>query len=513
MAESQGTAVKIIHIPVQDVAHTMKAARLLYSAPSYVLRGPIYLIFVISFSALIYSFYGEVADLVTCPNLELKAEITKIQAPKSGQVAQIYVTEDQVINPLADLVDIQLKTGAAESEVDTFQEQLAKLNERKRLAGQDRDLKQREVTDLQDQIRNTGDDKRAMEADVVKEDQAFNDDFRKLQASVDILQIDLTNALKDVDRLQKSLVTRKEEEKRVASELAKDEELFKKQQITEPQLQASRTRYGQAREAVMSTETSLSQANEKVNQIRLKISDAQQEPARRRLEQERKKGDRDSRRARLDEKTAGLTSRIEQLKLSMSQSMEQIDAEIKRVQDEEAKVKALMPNVKLEGQRARVSSLYGGKVTHVYVKPDDAITRGTPMFGIWKETERIYAEIYIRNEFIGRVKKGLERYGSLEVQIKYGAYPYQEYGIKHGRITTIAEKPSSDVKGHETDYRAVVELQDCKELGAFSWVQGRDIDKPVPLTLGLVGMGEIKTGQRKLIELIFTPISKWFQNE
>jgi hypothetical protein len=41
----EGSAVKVVHIPVQDVAHTMKAARLLYSAPSWVLRGPVYMIF------------------------------------------------------------------------------------------------------------------------------------------------------------------------------------------------------------------------------------------------------------------------------------------------------------------------------------------------------------------------------------------------------------------------------------------------------------------------------------
>ena len=71
----------------------MKAARLLYSAPTYVLRGPIYLIFVITFAGLFYSFWGKVDDLVYCPGLELKAEITRVQSPKSGTVSQVFVAE------------------------------------------------------------------------------------------------------------------------------------------------------------------------------------------------------------------------------------------------------------------------------------------------------------------------------------------------------------------------------------------------------------------------------------
>ena len=127
MAESDGSAVRVVNTPGQDVAHTMKAARLLYSAPSYVLRGPIYIIFLITFTGLIYSFYNKVTQQITC-RMTVQADFTRVQAPNGGYVSQVYVSEGAEIKPFTNLVDIQIKKSATDdSEAVRLQGQLDKI--------------------------------------------------------------------------------------------------------------------------------------------------------------------------------------------------------------------------------------------------------------------------------------------------------------------------------------------------------------------------------------------------
>jgi multidrug resistance efflux pump len=506
-------AVKVTGMPVQDVAHTMKAARLLYSAPGYILRGPIYMIFVVTFTGLFYSFWSKVDDLVLCPGLELRADITRVQAPKSGTVAQVFVNENDIIKAYTNLLDIQLRTGAAESEVDQIQESIDKLEEKKRMVKESKELKAQRTKDLRQQIEDDKLREKQLLSDIEKEDALFQDELRKATADMPILESDLQNAMRDIAKAEESLKTRRQEEADAAASYEKEKKLLDQKLTTEPAVQQLKTVLGQKREAVITTDLSLSQVREKINQIKLRISEMTKMPDSLKLKQQRMRGDREVRRNSIRESIANKESQIAEIELSMKQSESEVQAEIDRLKQKKDETQRLMPNVKLEGQTATVSSQFGGKVVSVFVKPDQPINRGDPMFGIWRDTERIYAEIYIRNDSIGRVKRGLERQGKLEVKIKYGAYPYQEYGSKRGFIRNIAEKPSSEIKGHETDYLAKIELEDLDEKGPFTWHQKSEDGKPVPMTMGLVGFAEIKTGERKLIEILFTPVSKFFQNE
>jgi hypothetical protein len=86
----------VSHKPVQvrrllaaPTYHPIKAARLLYSLPAALLRGPIYLIFLIVFVGLIYSIWAREDIIVTAP-LVLQKDSTTIQATGAGVVGQLF---------------------------------------------------------------------------------------------------------------------------------------------------------------------------------------------------------------------------------------------------------------------------------------------------------------------------------------------------------------------------------------------------------------------------------------
>ena len=65
MAYSDGKAVQIKPLlAAVPTRHPIKAARLLYTPPSWVLRGPIYLIFIILFAAILYACWAKKDVLV-----------------------------------------------------------------------------------------------------------------------------------------------------------------------------------------------------------------------------------------------------------------------------------------------------------------------------------------------------------------------------------------------------------------------------------------------------------------
>ena len=57
MAEENNQTGGIDDLGAAQMRHTIKSSKLLYSAPDYILRAPIYLIFAITLTALFYSFW------------------------------------------------------------------------------------------------------------------------------------------------------------------------------------------------------------------------------------------------------------------------------------------------------------------------------------------------------------------------------------------------------------------------------------------------------------------------
>lgn len=104
----------------------------------------------------------------------------------------------------------------------------------------------------------------------------------------------------------------------------------------------------------------------------------------------------------------------------------------------------------------------------------------------------LLAEVFIQNKDIGFVKVGQA------VKVKIDSFQFTKYGYMTGKIKFI----STDAQNHEhlgTAYKVKIAL-DTQTLT----VNGQAI----PLTAGMSLVAEIKTGKRRIIEYILSPLMK-----
>jgi hypothetical protein len=128
------------------------------------------------------------------------------------------------------------------------------------------------------------------------------------------------------------------------------------------------------------------------------------------------------------------------------------------------------------------------------VAEEQLVSTGAPLVVVIPEGAPLEARGVINNAAIGKLRR------LQDVKLKYFAFPFQEYGIAAGKIKSISTIPS-ELKGEEGSYAITVALDQ-------EYVSKRD-GKRVPLSMGLAGFAEIKVGEKKLIEILFSPVSKF----
>src|SRR3954454_16024112 len=100
--------------------------------------------------------------------------------------------------------------------------------------------------------------------------------------------------------------------------------------------------------------------------------------------------------------------------------------------------RTLVPGVRYDDDKALYTSTVDGVVTGVHVQRGTIINPGAPLFTMVRNTAPLEAHVMIQNRDIGKIRRGQK------VQIKYFAYPTQDYGVQTGSITEIAAKPTSE---------------------------------------------------------------------
>ena len=96
--------------------------------------------------------------------------------------------------------------------------------------------------------------------------------------------------------------------------------------------------------------------------------------------------------------------------------------------------------LRYEDGKALYSTTVSGIVSAVHVQRGQIVNPGADIATIVRETAPLEARLLVQNKDIGRLKYGQR------VQIKYFAYPYQNYGIQSGFITAISARPSQSAK-------------------------------------------------------------------
>jgi hemolysin D len=128
------------------------------------------------------------------------------------------------------------------------------------------------------------------------------------------------------------------------------------------------------------------------------------------------------------------------------------------------------------------------------------VAAGTVLVTVVPKTERLQAEVLLRNEDVGFVTKGQQ------VRIKIAAFPFQKYGLIDGSIAMLSAD-STDPKQVQQGqapaltYRALVSLN--KEF-----LISANTQEQFPISSGMLVSAEIHQGQRTVMEYLLSPVQK-----
>lgn len=448
MSVDSGTKVTVQQVLIQPIKHTIKAARLLYTPPSYILRGPIYLIFVIAFGALLYSFWGRVDVLVTAP-MKLQRESTTIQAVGGGLVTDVVAVPGSSVR---------------------FNDLLVSVQEQMRMAGEtEKTVLQQRIFHLEQEIAKTADeyDNQLRQFELELADLTTNRESRRIALEGRIQQIEqqLSTAQRTRAREAERLTTAR-------SQFERTRQLYESRDITVTEFEAQQDR-------LRDVEKSIGDIDTQIAGIRVELATAKDEL----------------------NKLMDLRTK-EQLELRITQTQERRARDIKTLEDEIASIRRkleegerLVEGVTFQDNVTIYRSNFEALVTDVHVARGQIIGSGTPLVTMVRETAPLEAQALVENKDIGNLRIGQE------VKLKYFAYPYQEYGIQEGVITDIATKPGG-VEGFESMYpiRIALKQETISKRG----------ERPKQLEIGLEGFAEVKTGEKRLIEIVFSPVSRFF---
>jgi multidrug resistance efflux pump len=428
--------------------HPLKAATLLYSAPNPVFRGPVYFLFFTLIGMLIYSGYATKDTVVEAP-LKLQRQAMVIQAVSGGLVESVEVGENSPVFVSDPLATIQEKIRAATTpEQEALQRQIGGLQHQEREAAKEAEfrLSQMELDRLNlSQRRAT-------------EQGAIDNRIRQIEIQLQITQRNRGGIEEDLGSARHDLGVK--------------QQLFAMRDIPQVELQRAQNRVSELQRA-------LTNADADIQNVRLALENA--------------RGDR----AQIAEtfSQSRLENEIENFKRARQRDQGLIRERIAELNKRLLESRTLVPGVRYDDDKALYTSIVDGVVTNVHIQRGTIINPGTPLFTMVRNTAPLEAHIMIQNRDIGKIRRGQK------VQIKYFAYPAQDYGPQSGVITEISAKPSGE-PGKPSLYLVNVALE--RET-----VTGLNGVKRT-LEIGLEGFAQIKTGEKRFLEILFAPSSRFF---
>ena len=121
------------------------------------------------------------------------------------------------------------------------------------------------------------------------------------------------------------------------------------------------------------------------------------------------------------------------------------------------------------------------------------VTSAQPLMVIVPETQEVTALVQVANLDIGFVREGHS------AQIKLETFPYTLYGSVPATVTVLGGDAVTDEKTGVSTYPATLTLQRTSL---------QIEDKRIPITPGMNLSAEIKTGHRRIIDYLLSPIAK-----
>lgn len=188
---------------------------------------------------------------------------------------------------------------------------------------------------------------------------------------------------------------------------------------------------------------------------------------------------------------AGLDNQMEQLRQEFLQAivsdLAEANQEVNLRQEELIKAKQ-------RNSLQQIFSPVNGFVHQLAVNTKGAVVQAAqPIMTIVPEDEELVVEAMIPNKDIGFLQIGDD------VTVKLEPFPFTKYGTIDGKLRSLSTDAIED-ENLGLVYQARIEL-----LEKTIFVAGRE----VKLTPGMIAIAEVKTGERRLIEFLLSPLLRY----
>ncbi|MGH8002972.1 MAG: HlyD family efflux transporter periplasmic adaptor subunit [Brasilonema sp.] len=192
----------------------------------------------------------------------------------------------------------------------------------------------------------------------------------------------------------------------------------------------------------------------------------------------------------------GLTHTGKLAELKTEEQLKEQQSQINALQSEIAQTNSQIMSLKIQLQQRIVQSPIDGVIFELPVtKPGAVLQAGQRVAQIAPKKTSVVLKAQMPNEHSGFLKVGMP------VKIKFDAYPFQDYGIVHGRVTWIS--PDSKVQQTSLGDVNTFELQIAI---ARPYIQNGH--KRIPLIPGQTATAEVIIRQRRVIDYVLDPFKK-----
>ena len=151
----------------------------------------------------------------------------------------------------------------------------------------------------------------------------------------------------------------------------------------------------------------------------------------------------------------------------------------------------------LEAESDLILAPESGIVTQVMVNAvGQVINKGQPLIALAPASAPMVAEVMVLNKDVGLLKPGQL------VKLKYDAYPFQDFGIKRGWLTSISPDAVIDERIGPI-FKCVVELEEHT-------MRVKGYDKP--LMFGMKGTAEMMTDRQSVLLMLLSPLRQLYES-
>jgi hemolysin D len=184
--------------------------------------------------------------------------------------------------------------------------------------------------------------------------------------------------------------------------------------------------------------------------------------------------------------------------LESAQQANQLQVEMTQLRAKITETESLISTAQVKrNQRVLVASVDGIVSTLNVRNPGEVVQPGQTVAEISAENAPLMLKATIPNQEAGFIRVGLP------VQVKFDAYPYQEYGVVPGKVAEISAdaKPANTQPG--TPGEPIYEVYIALERNQISANQ-----QVIPFKSGQVASADIVIRRRRIIDLLLDPFRK-----